>query len=126
MPTQEPNEGGVYSHFIGSLRFLSEEEGGRINPPFQGYFPQFKYKNQVELSDWLVKPWFFDQSGQYYERGDLVPLEVSASFYILDPELRVSVHQKICQVGVEFVLREGSRITAHGVVTKVTGLFDPE
>lgn len=126
MPAKEPNEGGVYSHFIGSLRFLSEEEGGRINPPFQGYFPQFKYKNQVELNDWLVKPWFFDQSGQYYERGDRVPLEVNASFYILDPELRVSVHQKICQVGVEFVLREVSRITAHGVVTKVTGLFDPE
>lgn len=122
MPFLFPGREGRGPDFAGRLCFLTQEEGGRRNPPFQGYFPEFTYDDYTVGDYYHVIPWFCREDGRAHEPGEDVPANVTAHFWIMDLKRRVYIHQPYLKVGVTFTLREGGRITAHGVVTEILDL----
>jgi translation elongation factor EF-Tu-like GTPase len=110
--------------FKARITFLSPEEGGRKTPCGQGYRPGFKYEDDPNHA-WMIFPRFLDESGAEVPDGALVPKESDALMFILDDELRKTVHQERIKPGVRFFLMEGPRIVAKGVVTAILDLFDP-
>jgi len=90
------------------IRFLTKEEGGRISPVFSGYRPQFYYDGR----DWNAPHEYPDT--YTVNPGDTV----RAYLGFMSPQEH---HGKI-DVGMEFKIREGSRIVGEGVVTKIIDL----
>jgi len=90
------------------IRFLTKEEGGRSTPAFSGYRPQFYYQGR----DW-------DARHEYPDTYTVNPGEtVRAYIGFLSPQEH---HGKI-NVGMDFKIREGSRVVAEGVVKKIIEL----
>ena len=100
MPIPKDIEAEVY--------FLTSEEGGRTMPAFDGYRPQFYYNE----SDW-------DASHIYPDVEQANPGETIRTYLgFLSPKEHVGrVH-----VGMKFLIREGARTVAKGVVTKIIEL----
>ncbi len=89
--------------------FLTPEEGGRTNPVFSGYRPQFYYDGH----DWdavhnyvgVVEPVYPGQT-------------VIAYLSFLSPQH----HLGKLHPGKEFLIREGQKVVARGKVTKILEL----
>ena len=90
------------------ITFVPTELGGRKTPAFSGYRPQFYYDG----TDW-------DAEQEYPDVESVLPGQtVRALLRFFRPEAHVGrVH-----VGLEFEVREGSRVVARGRVTKILHL----
>jgi translation elongation factor EF-Tu-like GTPase len=90
------------------ITFLTSDYGGRKTPARTGYRPQFSYDGQ----DW-------DAIQTYPEREAVYPGEtVIAYLTFLSPDH----HKGKLYAGKEFQVREGTRVVATGVVTKILQL----
>lgn len=90
------------------IYFLTNEEGGRSTPVYTGYRPQFYYNNH----DW-------DASHIYPDVDVANPGDtVRAYLGFLSPK----EHLGKVDVGMEFLIREGDRTVAKGIVTKIIEL----
>jgi len=109
MPNEQRNTAWSYPRDIeAQITFLSSDQGGRKTPATTGYRPQFSYDGQ----DW-------DAIQTYPNRKWVYPGEtVTAYIAFLSPEH----HRGNLYPGREFQVREGSRIVATGIVTKVLEL----
>jgi len=88
--------------------YLRTEEGGRSSPAFSGYRPQFYYNGEN-----------FD--GQH----DLVGVEKAFPGETVTSRVTFAYpqyHAERVHVGMEFELREGSKVVARGKVTKILTL----
>jgi translation elongation factor EF-Tu-like GTPase len=95
-------------HIEARISFLTAEEGGRKTPARSGYRPQFHYEGQ----DWVAMQEYIDKEEAY--PGDTVTTRLS----FLSPE----EHRGRLRPGMEFQIREGQRVVANGVVTKILDL----
>ena len=98
----EPGSITPHTKFEAEVYVLTKEEGGRHNPFFKGYRPQFYFRTtdvtgEVHLAEGteMVMP------------GDNVPITVE----LISP---IAMEE-----GVKFAIREGGRTVGAGVVTKI-------
>ena len=91
------------------LTYLPAEHGGRASPvAAHGYRPQFYYGTQ----DW-------DAEHEYPGREQVSPGEtVTAQIRFLSPE----AHLHTVRPGLPFLIREGHKTVAYGVVKRMLGL----
>lgn len=88
--------------------FLSAESGGRHTPAVSGYRPQFFYDSQD-----------FDAIHEYIDKQQVKPGEkVLARLTFLSPDL----HFGRVYVGMPFLIREGNRTIAYGVIKGILDL----
>ena len=92
------------------ITFVPTEQGGRSTLAFSGYRPQFHY-NGLDCGA--------DQ--EYPDVESVAPGQTVRAL------LRFFFVDKVCEVirfspGMEFQVREGSRVVAHGRVTKILHL----
>jgi elongation factor Tu len=97
-------------HIEATITVLRTEEGGRKNPVYQGYRPQFNWQN----SDWDAK----------YDMGVEVGVEVAkpGGTFACEITLSTGAQEEILpkmETGMEFELREGARVIARGTITKI-------
>ena len=90
------------------VTYLRPEDGGRSQPAFSSYRPQFHYDGR----DW-------DASHVYPDVEQVAPGETARVFLsFLSPEAHVGK----LHVGSPFLLREGRRIIGYGAITKLVEL----
>ena len=79
----------------------------------------------VELG--LIRPDFLDGSGNSRSKDEPLPVgvELPARMFIVVDEMREQVHRARIAPGVRFFCHEGGKRVAEGVVTRVSGLFEP-
>lgn len=71
---------------------------------------------------WIVWPLeFFTDEGDVPE-GQPAPQDAYARFWILDAELRETVHRPRLAPGIRLEIIEGRQVTASGVVTRLVSL----
>lgn len=98
------------------------EGEGRGTPPCNGYRADFGYEGESKSNLWTVWPLqFFTEEGDVPD-GQPAPWDCFARFHILNRELRESVHRHRLQPGVRFSILEGSKVVAHGTVTRLLSL----
>jgi hypothetical protein len=72
----------------------------------------------------MVWPMFLDESGNELSKGQPVMQKGKANMYIINDELRKTVHRERIREGVCFHLVEGRKVVADGTVTRILGLFE--
>jgi hypothetical protein len=87
-----------------------------------GYRCDFRYVGQTESNHWMIWPMRYFVSGAEVPEGTAAPHVVTVGFFILDRELRESIHCVRLAPGVEFELYEGAKLVARGVVTDTSGV----
>ena len=114
--------------FEAVIRIYSTAEGGRQAPVFNGIRWDFAYAEQQPPGTlYMIWPEFLDDASDS-RPGDVplaVGVELPARMMILVDEMREEVHRSRIAPGVRFYCHEGPRRVAEGVVTRVTGLFEP-
>ena len=111
--------------FEAEIGILSEEEGGRSIPAFNGIRWDFAYGDLLPTDDqYMIWPDFMSGSGDSLESDIPLSGTLRARMHIVNRDARVTVHRPRIEVGVGFFCMEGARQVARGVVTKVTGLAD--
>jgi len=109
--------------FEAEITVLSERDGGRKTPPFNGIHWDFLYDGDRPEDDlFVIWPEFIDTNGDAIPRDLPLVGTLRARMYIVNRELAASVHSGRIQVGVNFFAMEGPHKVAKGVVTRVTGL----
>ena len=92
-------------HIEAEIEYLTTEAGGRSKPAFSGYRPQFYYHGH----DW-------DAEHVYPETAEALPGDtVKANLRFLSPK----EHHGNVSVGMPFLIREGARTVAYGIVTQI-------
>jgi hypothetical protein len=114
--------------FEAVIRIYTAAESGRQAPVFNGIRWDFAYaERQPPGTLYMIWPDFLDDSG-HSRPGDApipVGVELPARMMILADEMREEVHRARIAPGVRFFCHEGGRRVAEGIVTRVTGLFEP-
>ena len=90
------------------VTYLRPEDGGRSQPAFSSYRPQFHYNGH----DW-------DASHFYPDVESVAPGETAR---VLLSFLSPASHVGRLRVGSPFLLREGRRIVGYGAITKLLAL----
>jgi hypothetical protein len=90
----------------------------------QGYRPDLYYDD--DQTDELCMIWsrFLDASGHELPDGALIPQVARAHFYIVNDDLKRTVHRKRLREGVRLHLCEGSNRVASGRVNKILSLHE--
>jgi|SRR5580698_8701449 hypothetical protein len=118
MPSRSPQ-------FRGTSFFTSPEAGGRKGLPHQGYRPDLSYKEgQFEL--FMIWPRFIDASLEEISDGSPITNPSRANFYIINQELRHSIHRDRIRPGTQFWICEGNRKVGEVVVDELLGDFKTE
>ncbi len=92
-------------HIEAKIEYVTTEAGGRSTPAFSGYRPQFYYHGH----DW-------DAEHMYPESEKVLPGDtVKAHLRFVSPQ----EHHGNISVGMPFLIREGARTVAYGIVTRV-------
>ena len=117
----------IADDFEATIRILTESEGGRKNPPFNGVRWDFSYAAD-NSSDQLYMIWpdFYSATGDSLPTDSPLPLsvELSARMTVLVDEMRELTHRSRISPGVEFYCHEGPKRVAVGRVTRITGLHN--
>jgi len=95
-------------HIEATVRFLRTDEGGRSHPAYSGYRPQFYYDGH----DWDGEHVFLGVAEA--NPGDMVTTRITLG----SPES----HTGKIHPGMGFELREGTRVVATGIVTRLLNL----
>ena len=90
------------------ITFVPTEQGGRKSPAFSGYRPQFYYDGH----DW-------DALHEYPDVESVSPGQTVRALLRFN---RPDMHTGRVHPGMEFQIREGSRVIGHGRVTKILHL----
>ncbi|MBU0718454.1 MAG: elongation factor Tu [Planctomycetes bacterium] len=97
----KPGSISPHTKFEGQVYVLTQEEGGRHTPFFNGYRPQFYFRT-TDVTGGLEL-----QGAEMCMPGDNIVMEIS-------------LHKPIAmEQGLRFAVREGGRTVGSGVVTKV-------
>jgi hypothetical protein len=120
----------LYKHddFEALVYILSESEGGRVAPVFNGIRWDLCYaRDDSENGLYMIWPDFFGESKKSWPSNEPLPVgeAISGRFLIVNDKMR-HVHQKLLAVGTEFFCHEGPKRVARGTVSKITGLRDDE
>jgi len=96
--------GSITPHhkFKGTIYCLSKEEGGRHNPFFSGYRPQFYFRT-TDITGTIQLP----ENKQMVMPGDNTEIEVEL------------IHPVAMEKGLRFAIREGGRTVASGQVIEI-------
>ena len=96
--------GSITPHhkFKGTIYCLSKEEGGRHNPFFSGYRPQFYFRT-TDITGTIQLP----ENKQMVMPGDNTEIEVEL------------IHPVAMEKGLRFAIREGGRTVASGQVIAI-------
>jgi elongation factor Tu len=96
--------GSITPHrkFKGTIYCLTKEEGGRHNPFFTGYRPQFYFRT-TDITGTVTLP----EDKQMIMPGDNTEIEVEL------------IHAIAMERGLRFAIREGGRTVASGQVTDI-------
>ncbi len=96
--------GSIHPHnkFKATIYALTKDEGGRHNPFFSGYRPQFYFRT-TDITGSLTLP----EDKQMVMPGDNTEIEVEL------------IHPIAMDPGLRFAIREGGRTVASGQVTEV-------
>ncbi len=108
--------------FEAEVRFISAVKGGRQGPAVQGYRPDIQYYDSEGL--WMVWPLFLDNNGVELKKGSVISSISNANFYIVNDELRHTVHRDKLRVGTHFHMCEGGRKVAECRVVKILNLHE--
>ena len=117
----------IADDFEATIRILTESEGGRKTPPFNGIRWDFSYASDNSCDQlYMIWPDFFGPDGDSLPTASPLPLgvDLSARMTILVDEMREQTHRARIKPGVEFYCHEGSKRVAIGRVTRITGLHD--
>ena len=107
MAVAMPNTIKPHIRFESETYILTREEGGRSAPFFAGYRPKFYFRN-IDVTGIIT--------GFRSKAGDSEEMVIPGERITMDVELMVPV--ALAQ-GQRFVLREGDRTIAAGVITRV-------
>jgi hypothetical protein len=110
-------------------RFFAQEEGGRASgSPGQGYRCDWLYDgdNVRKTGIYMIWPEFEQEDGGIIPLGEHVPMEGTARIWIVNNELRNSIHRKRLKEGVRGFFMEGGQKVAEVCVTKIIGLHNSE
>ena len=99
-----PGSINPHTHFIGQVYVLTEKEGGRHNPFFSGYRPQFYFRT-TDVTGVITLP----VGTEMCRPGDNVDMDVQ----LITP---IAVEK-----GLRFAIREGGRTVGSGVVIDIKG-----
>ena len=99
-----PGSINPHTHFIGQVYVLTEKEGGRHNPFFSGYRPQFYFRT-TDVTGVITLP----EGTEMCRPGDNVDMDVQ----LITP---IAVEK-----GLRFAIREGGRTVGSGVVIDIKG-----
>lgn len=111
--------------FEAVIRILSDAEGGRKSPPFNGIRWDLAYAADGETNAlFMIWPDFYDRNGDSLPSDAPLPVGVDlpARMTIFVDEMRVQVHRARIQEGVPFYCHEGAKRVAVGRVSRITGL----
>ncbi len=72
----------------------------------------------------MIWPLFLNDEGFEIPKGQPVKQQMKANMYIIDDNLRKTVHAYKIREGIQFYLVEGRKIVAEGTVTQVLGLLE--
>ena len=114
--------------FEARIRIFSSAEGGRRYPAVNGIRWDFAYAEpQPGDALYMIWPDFLDEACHSRSDADLLPVgeELPARMMIVVDAMREQVHRSRIAPGVRFFCHEGGKRVAEGVVTRVTGLFEP-
>jgi translation elongation factor EF-Tu-like GTPase len=110
--------------FEADITILTEEEGGRRTPAFNGIRFAFLYDgDSIEDGMYDIWPELIDSVGNVIPSDVLLSGTLHARMYFIAIRLADSVHRHRIKTGVKFFAMEGSHLVARGIVTKVTGLL---
>ncbi len=98
----KPGSVNPHTNFKGNVYVLSEKEGGRQNPFFAGYRPQFYFRT-TDVTGVIELP----EGVEMCRPGDNVEMTV---------ELIAPI---ACEQGLRFAIREGGRTVGSGVVSEI-------
>jgi hypothetical protein len=107
-----------------SYRFFSEAEGGRKNPPFQGYRSDWAYEG-ADISKegiFMIWPEFLDSEGRVLSENVHAPETGRATMWIVVREMIEKMHGARIKVGTKGFFMEGGRRVAEATVTRIIGL----
>jgi len=90
----------------------------------QGYRPDIHYDDDEADGLYMVWPRFIDDNGKELPEGTVIPQVSGAHFYIVNHDLRRSVHRQRLREGVRFHICEGPRRVAACRVTKILNLHE--
>ena len=93
------------------IRYLTAEEGGRRLGVKSGYRGQFHYPK--DGSDWDATQEFPDKGDDIVVLGETVRVKL-----YFHPDRWVEIHEARIEPGLKFLIREGTRVVARGIVTK--------
>jgi Elongation factor Tu C-terminal domain len=116
-PTRSPD-------FEAQIRLLSAAEGGRRTlPPLRGWRAMFRYADEPHGHHaWEIWPAVLvpNEAPETWVAGAPITeaRSVHAHMFILNAELRRSVHLERISPGTRFFVQEGQRVVGEGIVTK--------
>lgn len=116
----------VRNDFEVCLQFLTFAEGGRQTPWIaQGYRSDFSYEDEPDVV-FMIWPVFLDEYGEPFAEGTKLSTDkpMNARMAIVNDELRATEHRQRLKIGLRFFVREGGKIVAEGVVTRIVDLFN--
>jgi elongation factor Tu len=99
----KPGSISPHAKFKAAVYALTKEEGGRHNPFFSGYRPQFYFRT-TDITGTVTLP----EEKQMVMPGDNTEITVEL------------IHPIAMDPGLRFAIREGGRTVASGQVTEVT------
>lgn len=116
---------GHREDFTVKYRLYSPSEDGR-KITFQHLRCDFMYEGDDPMKGdlFMIHPEFLDECGEPIEEGVAVPLEGRATMWILNPEMRMSVHGSRARVGVRGHFMEGARKIGDVEIERIVGLHD--
>ena len=110
--------------FEARITILTEQEGGRRTPVFNGIRWDLKFTHYKPDLAFMIWPEFIDDHGDAISKEIPLTGTLDARMHILMETLRDIVRNFGLQIGTEFYCIEGPRKVGKGVVTKLTGLFE--
>jgi hypothetical protein len=112
--------------FEAEVRILTPEAVGDKRPVvlFQGCRHDIHLDDQPSEGNWMIWPRFIDDTGELLPGDVPIPAISKAHFYIINEELRRTVHREWLHVGTRFHIRAGGRPLAACRITKILGLHD--
>lgn len=114
--------------FEAMLDFVPANQGGlQNNFVFQGFRVDFAYEDDLR-NQFMIWHIYVDDDGAPYPDGTQVFTDrpVRVHMYIVNDELRHSLHGKRIKAGTKFFVMSGGQKLASGVVIKILSLHDKD